>query len=153
MKRTTFGHRSNNLNAPPGNGGIGYVLRHISVLLVLPALSWSYPERGPLGVIRVRAPLTPPGKIDRNAFTGADLPSPMRKGWYVSLSLARDAMHVYTRNKAALRQSVMQPGERKPVWELVQALQRSKPQSRDRKMTDLWAARRAEMSRDVEMER
>src|SRR4029077_13627403 len=33
------------------------------------------------------------------------------KGWYVSLSRARDAMHVYTRNKAALRQSVMQPGE------------------------------------------
>jgi hypothetical protein len=28
------------------------------------------------------------------------------KGWYVSLSRAR-AMHVYTRNKAALRQSVM----------------------------------------------
>jgi conjugative relaxase-like TrwC/TraI family protein len=35
------------------------------------------------------------------------------KGWYVSLSRVRDAMHVYTRNKAALRQSVMQPGERK----------------------------------------
>ena len=29
------------------------------------------------------------------------------KGWYVSLSRAREAMHVYTRNKAALRQSVM----------------------------------------------
>jgi hypothetical protein len=41
------------------------------------------------------------------------------KGWYVSLSRARDAMHVYTRNKAALRQSVMYPGERKSVWELV----------------------------------
>ena len=27
------------------------------------------------------------------------------KGWYVSLSRARDAMHVYTRDKAALRQS------------------------------------------------
>ena len=37
------------------------------------------------------------------------------KGWYVSLSRARAAMHVYTRNKTALRQSVMQPGERKSV--------------------------------------
>src|ERR1700676_2342507 len=53
------------------------------------------------------------------------------KGWYVSLSRARDAMHVFTRDKAALRQSVMQPGERKSVWELVQASRRSKPQSRD----------------------
>jgi hypothetical protein len=34
------------------------------------------------------------------------------KGWYVSLSRAREAMHVYTRDKVALRQSVMQPGER-----------------------------------------
>ena len=32
------------------------------------------------------------------------------KGWYVSLSRAREAMHVYTRDKAELRQSVMQPG-------------------------------------------
>jgi len=75
------------------------------------------------------------------------------KGWYVSLSRARDAMHVYTRNKAALRQSVMQPGERKSVWELVQALQRSKPQPRDRKMLDLWATHQAEIDRDMEMER
>ena len=37
------------------------------------------------------------------------------KGWYVSLSRARDAMHVYTRSKEALRRSVMQPGERKSV--------------------------------------
>jgi hypothetical protein len=29
-------------------------------------------------------------------------------------------MHVYTRDKAALRQSVMYPGERKSVWELAQ---------------------------------
>jgi hypothetical protein len=43
------------------------------------------------------------------------------KGWYVSLSRARDSMHVYTRDKAALRQSVMYPGERKSVWELIQA--------------------------------
>src|SRR5580700_11716419 len=47
------------------------------------------------------------------------------KAWYVSLSRAREAMHVYTRHKAALRQSVMHPGERKSVWELIQAL--SKP--------------------------
>jgi ATP-dependent exoDNAse (exonuclease V) alpha subunit len=31
---------------------------------------------------------------------------------YVSLSRARDSMHVNTRDKAALRQSVMYPGER-----------------------------------------
>ena len=31
------------------------------------------------------------------------------KSWYVSLSRARDAMHVYTRDKAELRQSVMHP--------------------------------------------
>src|ERR1700738_5095552 len=35
----------------------------------------------------------------------------------------QEAMHVYTRDKAALCQSVMQPGERKSVWELVRALQ------------------------------
>jgi ATP-dependent exoDNAse (exonuclease V) alpha subunit len=75
------------------------------------------------------------------------------KGWYVSLSRARDAMHVYTRNKAALRQSVTQPGERKSIWELVQALQRSKPQPIDRKMPDLWATHRAEIDRDMEIER
>jgi hypothetical protein len=75
------------------------------------------------------------------------------KGWYVSLSRARDAMHVYTRNKAALRQSVMHPSERKSVWELVQALRRSKSQSRDRMMPDLWAARQAEMDRGMGMER
>jgi hypothetical protein len=75
------------------------------------------------------------------------------KGWYVSLSRARDAMHVYTRSKAALRQTVMQPGERKSVWELVQAVQKSKVQSRDRMMPDLWAARQAEIVRDVGMER
>jgi hypothetical protein len=61
------------------------------------------------------------------------------KSWYVSLSRARRAMHVYTRDKAALRQSVVYPGERKSVWELVQALRRSKPRSRDRIMPDLWA--------------
>ena len=75
------------------------------------------------------------------------------KAWYVSLSRCRDAMHVYTRNKVALRQSVMQPGERKSVWDLVQALQRSKLQPKDRKMPDLWATRRAEIGRDVDMER
>ena len=62
-------------------------------------------------------------------------------------------MHVYTRNKLELRQSVMHPGERESVWELLQALQRSKPHPRDRKMPDLWATRRAEIDRDVDMER
>jgi hypothetical protein len=75
------------------------------------------------------------------------------KGWYVSLSRARNAMHVFTRNKAALRQSVMQPGERKSVWELLQAVPRSKVQSRDRMMPDLWATRRARIVRAMEMER
>jgi hypothetical protein len=74
------------------------------------------------------------------------------KTWYVSLSRARGAMHVYTRDKAELRQSVMQPGERKSVWELVQALRRSKPQSRHETMPDLWAARQAEKVRGMEME-
>ena len=75
------------------------------------------------------------------------------KGWYVSLSRAREAMHVYTRSKAALRQSVMYPGERKSAWEIVQALQRSKLQSRDRLMLDLWEARPAEIVRGMGMER
>src|SRR6266404_675775 len=69
------------------------------------------------------------------------------KGWYVSLSRARDSMHVCTRDKAALRQSVMYPGERKSVWELVQALRRSEAQSRNRMMPDLWATRQAERHR------
>jgi ATP-dependent exoDNAse (exonuclease V) alpha subunit len=75
------------------------------------------------------------------------------KGWYVSLSRARDAMHVYTRNKAALRQSVMQSGERKSVWELVQSVRRSNVQSRDRMTPDLWATRQAEIVREMGMER
>jgi hypothetical protein len=75
------------------------------------------------------------------------------KGWYVSLSRARDSMHVYTRNKLELRQSVMQPGERKSVWELLQALQRSKPNPRDRQMPDLWATRQARIDRDMGMDR
>jgi hypothetical protein len=75
------------------------------------------------------------------------------KGWYVSLSRARGAMHVYTRKKAALRQSVMQSGERKSVWEFIQALRKSKLQPRDRIMPDLWAARQAEIVRGLEMER
>jgi hypothetical protein len=68
------------------------------------------------------------------------------KGWYVSLSRARSAMHVYTRDKAA-------PGQRKSVWDLVQVLRRSKPLSRDRMMPDLWAGRQAEIVREVGMER
>ena len=74
------------------------------------------------------------------------------KGWYVSLSRARDAMHVFTRNKAALHQSVMQPGERKSVWELVQPMRKSKPQSRHVMVPDLWAARPAEIIREMGME-
>jgi len=75
------------------------------------------------------------------------------KGWYVSLSRARDSMHVYTSDKAALRQSVMKPGERKSVWELVQSMRNSKSQSRHRLIPDLWAARQAEIVRDTGMER
>ena len=75
------------------------------------------------------------------------------KGWYVSLSRARYAMHVYTRDKAELRQSVMQSGERKSVWEFIQALRKSTLQSRDRIMPYLWAARQAEMVREMGIER
>jgi hypothetical protein len=67
------------------------------------------------------------------------------KGWYVGLSRAREAMHVYTRDKAALHQSVMYSGERKSVLEIVQVLRRSTLQSRDRTMPNLWAARQAEI--------
>ncbi len=75
------------------------------------------------------------------------------KGWYVSLSRARNAMHVYTRNKTALRQSVMHPGERKSVWELLHAEPKSKVQSRDQKMPNLWATREAQIVRATEIER
>src|SRR6516164_9411680 len=70
-----------------------------------------------------------------------------------SLSRAREAMHVYTRNKLELRQSVMQPGERKSVWELLQALQRSKLHPRDRKMRNLLAPCQAETDREIGLER
>jgi len=70
------------------------------------------------------------------------------KGWYVSLSRAREAMHVYTRDKSELRQSVMQPGERKSVWEFIQALRKSTLQSRDRMKPYLWATRQAEIVRE-----
>ena len=63
------------------------------------------------------------------------------------------AQTVYTRDKAALRQSVMYPGERKSVWDLIQALRRSEPQSRNRMMPDLWATRQAEIVREIGMER
>jgi hypothetical protein len=75
------------------------------------------------------------------------------KGWYVSLSRARDSMHVYTRDKAASRQSVMYTGERKSVWELVQAFQRSKSQTRAQMQPHLWAARQAKIARHTSMER
>jgi ATP-dependent exoDNAse (exonuclease V) alpha subunit len=75
------------------------------------------------------------------------------KSWYVSLSRGRESMHVYTRDKAALRQSVMYPGERKSVWEFIQSLRKSTLQSRNRMMPDLWAARQAEIVREMGMER
>jgi len=75
------------------------------------------------------------------------------KGWYVSLSRAREGMHVYTRDKSELRQSVMQPGERKSVWEFIQALRKSTLESRDRMMPHLWATRQAELVREMGMER
>ncbi len=75
------------------------------------------------------------------------------KSWYVSLSRARGAIHVCTRNKAALRQSVMQPGERKSAWELVQSVQKSKPRARHGMMPNLWAARQIEIVSGMEMER
>jgi ATP-dependent exoDNAse (exonuclease V) alpha subunit len=75
------------------------------------------------------------------------------KGWYVSLSRARYAMHVYTRDEVELRQSVMQPGERKSVREFIHALRKSTLQSRDRMTAYLWATRQAEMVRDMGMER
>jgi hypothetical protein len=75
------------------------------------------------------------------------------KGWYVSLSRAREAMHVYTRDKAELRQSVMHPGERKSVWELIQALRKSTLQSRDQIMPYLWATSQPEVVRGIGMER
>jgi hypothetical protein len=75
------------------------------------------------------------------------------KGWYVSLSRARAAMHVYTRNKTVLRQSVMQPGERKSVWELLRPAPSSMLQSRNGNMPNLWAARQPQIVRATEMER
>ena len=75
------------------------------------------------------------------------------KAWYVSLSRARESMHVYTRNKLGLHQSVMHPGERKSAWELIQDLGRLKPQSKDPIMPFLWAARPAEIVRETGMER
>jgi hypothetical protein len=75
------------------------------------------------------------------------------KGWYVSLSRAREAMRVYARDKAALRQSVMQPGERKSVWEFIEALRKSTLHSRDQMMPFLWATRQAEIVRETGIER
>ena len=49
-----------------------------------------------------------------------------------------EAMHVYTRDKEALRQSVMYPGERKSVWELAQALGGLKLQPRHPILLALW---------------
>src|SRR5262245_16452216 len=62
------------------------------------------------------------------------------KGWYVSLSRARGTIHGYVASLG------MHPVERKSVWELVQALQKSKVQSRERIGHNLWAARQAKLS-------
>jgi hypothetical protein len=62
-------------------------------------------------------------------------------------------MHVYMRDKSELRQSVMQPGERKSVWEFIQALRKSTVQSRARIVPYLWATRQAEIVREMGMER
>jgi len=62
-------------------------------------------------------------------------------------------MHVYTRDKAELRQSVMELGERKSVWEFIQALRESTLQSKNRTMPYLWATRQGEIVRDMGMER
>jgi hypothetical protein len=75
------------------------------------------------------------------------------KSCYVSLSRARHAMHVYTRDKKGLRESVMHPGERTSVWEIVQALRRSKAQSRNQLIPGLWAAQQNEIERGIGLER
>jgi hypothetical protein len=56
------------------------------------------------------------------------------KGWYVSLSRAREAMHVYTRDKSELRQSVMLPRRTQVSVGVIQALRKSTLESRDRIM-------------------
>jgi hypothetical protein len=69
------------------------------------------------------------------------------------MSAYRELETVYTRDKAELRQSVMQPGERKSVWQFLQPSRKSTLQSRDRMMPFLWTARQAEMARETGMER
>jgi hypothetical protein len=68
-----------------------------------------------------------------------------------------DAVEFYLKylkqHSASVPFSALSPGERKSVWELVQALRRSTPQSRNRMMPDLWAARQAQMVREIGMER
>jgi len=73
--------------------------------------------------------------------------------WYVSLSRAREAMYVYTRDKSELRQSATQPGEGKSVWEFIQALRKSALQSKDRTVPHFWATRQAEIVREMGLER
>jgi len=75
------------------------------------------------------------------------------KGWYVSLSRAREAMHVYTRDKATSRQSVKCPGERTSVWELVQASRKGKLPPLDQVMRGLFSARQVEIDCEVGMQR
>jgi len=76
------------------------------------------------------------------------------KGWYVILSRTREAMHVYRRDKAELRQSVTRPGERKSVWEFIQSLRKPTLQSRDQVMLHhLWVTRQPGIVREMGMER
>ena len=74
------------------------------------------------------------------------------KGWYVSLSRARDDALLHARQDSVASIGY-EPGERKSVWELLQAVPRSKVQSKDRMMPYFCATRQAEIVRATEMER
>ncbi len=80
--------------------------------------------------------------IEYRRFRGRGDYSTLRVGLYRRLGL----------RKAALRQSVLQSGERKSEWELVKAAQRSNSQSRRAMRPDLWA-REPEAARATGMER
>ena len=82
---------------------------------------------------------------------GWDTCEPIRRGLASVLRELTDEQR--TRDKAALRQSVLQPGERKSVWELVKAAHQSNSKSRTAMMPDLWAAREPEAGRATGMER
>jgi len=74
------------------------------------------------------------------------------KGWYAYRELERRCTSIRC-DKAELRQSVMQPGERKSVWEFIQTLRKSTLQFRDRIVPYLWATRQTEIVRDMGMQR